>query len=80
MSLTTLHDRVKSLGLAAMYEKHARCGFRDLFANASAYWASTALPQKVIDLKGFASAGVLARRLPELVTGEAWHSCGRRSW
>ena len=59
MSLTTLHDRVKSLGLAAMYEKHARCGFRDLFDNASADWASTALPQKVIDLKGFASAGVL---------------------
>ena len=58
MSLTTLHDRVRSLGLAAMYEKHSRCGFRDLFDNASADWASTALPQKVVDLKGFASAGV----------------------
>ena len=59
MSLITLHDRVRSLGLAAMYEKHARCGFRDLFDNASADWASSEMPQKVVDLKGFASAGVL---------------------
>ncbi len=58
MSLTTLHDRVRGLGLAAMYERHERCGFRDLFDNASTDWASTALPQKVVDLKGFASAGV----------------------
>ena len=58
MCLRTLHDRVKHLGLGAMYEKHARCDFRDLFDNASADWASSALPQKVVDLKGFASAGV----------------------
>src|SRR5688500_6262111 len=58
MCLKTLHDRVMNLGLGEMYEKHARGDFRGLFDNASADWASTAVPQKVIDLKGFASAGV----------------------
>ena len=65
MCLRTLHDRVKDLGLGAMYEKHARCHFRDLFDNASADWASTEMPQKVVDLKGFASAGVF----PEEIIG-----------
>jgi len=60
MCLKMLHDRVKNLGLAAMYEKHARSDFRDLFDDQSPEWGATALPQKVIDLKGFASAGVSA--------------------
>ena len=63
MCLRTLHDRVKNLGLGAMYEKHSRCDFRDLFDNASADWASTELPQKVVDLKGFASAGVSPKEI-----------------
>src|SRR5688572_26965003 len=63
MSLQTLHDRVRDLGLGAMYEKHWRSGFRDLFDNASADWSATALSEKVIDLKGFASAGVSAEEL-----------------
>ncbi len=58
MCLRTLHDRVKDLGLGAMYERHWAGGFRGLFDNASPEWASTALAEKVIDLKGFASAGV----------------------
>lgn len=58
MCLRTLHDRVRNLGLGAMYEKHARSEFRDLFDMASAEWKLTALPEKVIDLKAFASAGV----------------------
>ena len=63
MSLLTLHDRVRNLGLGAMYERHWRGGFRGLFDNASADWAATALPEKVIDLKGFASAGVSAEEI-----------------
>ena len=63
MCLTTLHDRVTKLGLGAMYEKHARVNFRDLFDNGSPDWGSTALPQKVIDLKAFASAGVSAEEI-----------------
>lgn len=60
MCLTTLHDRVRNLGLGAMYDHHmgAGGGFRDLFDTESPEWASTAVPQKVIDLKGFESAGV----------------------
>ena len=63
MCLRTLHDRVRNLGLGAMYEKHWRGGFRGLFDNASADWASSALPEKVIDLKAFASAGVSAEEI-----------------
>ena len=58
MCLRTLHDRVRNLGLGAMYDKHLACGFRDLFDNASPEWSATEMPQKVIDLKGFAAAGV----------------------
>ena len=58
MCLRTLHDKVRSLGLGAMYEKHARSEFRDLFDERSEEWGATALAQKVIDLKAFASAGV----------------------
>jgi hypothetical protein len=58
MCLRTLHDRVKNLGLGALYERHWSGGFRGLLDNASPEWAATALPEKVIDLKGFASAGV----------------------
>jgi hypothetical protein len=60
MCLRTLHDRVRNLGLGAMYERHARSEFRDLFDNASPDWDSSALAEKVIDLKAFASAGVSA--------------------
>src|SRR4051812_13183189 len=58
MCLRTLHDKVRNLGLGAMYETHWRSGFRDLLDNGSPEWGSTSLPQKVIDLKAFASAGV----------------------
>ena len=58
MCLRTLHDKVRNLGLGVMYEKHAETDFRDLLDNTSADWGATAMPQKVVDLKGFASAGV----------------------
>ena len=58
MCLRSLHDRVRNLGLGAMYDKHLACEFRDLFDNASPEWSATEMPQKVIDLKAFASAGV----------------------
>ena len=63
MCLRTLHDRVSKLGLGAMYEKHAKDDFRGLFDHGSADWNATALPRKVIDLKGFASAGVSAEEI-----------------
>ena len=63
MCLRTLHDRVRNLGLGALYERHWPSGFRGLLDNASPDWASTALPEKVIDLKGFASAGVSAEEI-----------------
>ena len=46
-----------------MYDKHLACEFRDLFDNASAEWSATEMPQKVIDLKAFASAGVSPEEL-----------------
>ena len=63
MCLRTLHDRVRALGLGAMYERHWGSGFRGLFDNASPDWAATAMPEKVIDLKGFESAGVSAEEI-----------------
>ena len=63
MCLRTLHDKVRTLGLGAMYEAHWRSGFRDLLDNASPEWAATDVRQKVIDLKAFASAGVSAEEL-----------------
>ena len=63
MCLRTLHDRVRNLGLGAMYDKHLTCEFRDLFDNASPEWSATEMPQKIIDLKAFASAGVTAEEL-----------------
>src|SRR6185503_14947785 len=60
MSLHSLHDRVRRMGLGAMYERHERSAFRDLFDDRSPDWAATAVTQKVIDLKAFASAGVSA--------------------
>ena len=58
MSLHSLHDRVRRMGLGAMYERHERSAFRDLFDDRSPDWAATSVTQKVIDLKAFASAGV----------------------
>jgi hypothetical protein len=46
-----------------MYERHWAAAFRGLFDNASTDWSSTAIAQKVIDLKGFASAGVSVEEL-----------------
>ena len=63
MSLQTLHDRVRNLGLGRMYERHWANGFRGLLDNASVEWPATAGAEKVIDLKGFASAGVSAEEL-----------------
>ncbi|HZN69993.1 MAG TPA: hypothetical protein VFB66_32260 [Tepidisphaeraceae bacterium] len=58
MCLSTLHTKVRNLGLGAMYEKHWRNGFRELLDNSSPEWAATSVAQKVIDLKAFAAAGV----------------------
>ena len=63
MCLRTLHDRVRNLGLGALYERHWQSAFRGLFDNGSVEWTATALPEKVIDLKGFASAGVSAEEI-----------------
>ncbi|HZN69039.1 MAG TPA: hypothetical protein VFB66_27410 [Tepidisphaeraceae bacterium] len=74
MSLGTFHDKVRNLGLGAMYEKHWAYGFRDLFDPASPEWASTAVTQKVIDLKAFTSAGLSVEEIinhyRETVAGE----------
>jgi hypothetical protein len=59
MCLHTLHDKARTLGLGAMYEKHwARCEFRDLFDDKSPDWPATPIAEKVIDLRAFESAGV----------------------
>ena len=58
MCLTTLHDRVRNLGLGLMYEKHWASGFRDLFDDRSPEWPATDVAQKVVDLQAFESAGV----------------------
>ena len=59
MYLMTLQDRARKLGMGAMYEGHlAQGGFRDLFDDRSPEWASTPVPQKVIDLKAFELAGL----------------------
>ena len=59
MCLLTLHDKVRNLGLGAMYEKHWGQGnFRDLFDDHSPDWPATAVAEKVIALKAFESAGV----------------------
>jgi hypothetical protein len=63
MSLYLLRDRVRNLGLGAMYEKHARSEFRDLSDDRSPEWAATDVTQKVVDLKAFASAGVSAGKI-----------------
>ena len=63
MCLRTLHDKVRRLGLGAMYEKHWRSDFRDLLDNGSPAWGATPLAQKVIDLKAFASAGVAVEEI-----------------
>ena len=58
MCLRTLHDRVRDLGMGAMYEAHLHCGFRDLLDSNSAEWASSDVALKVIHLKAFDAAGV----------------------
>ena len=59
MCLMTLHDKFRKLGLGAMYEKHwGRGDFRDLFDHQSPDWPSSAVAEKVIDLRAFESAGV----------------------
>jgi hypothetical protein len=64
MCLATLHDRVRSLGLGMMYEKHwGDSGFRDLFDERSPEWSATAMPEKISHLKAFQSAGVSADEL-----------------
>jgi hypothetical protein len=64
MCLLTLQDKVRGLGMGAMYEGHlANGGFRDLLDGRSAEWASTPVAQKVIDLRGFEAAGVSAAEL-----------------
>lgn len=64
MCLQTLHDKARTLGLGAMYEKHwARCEFRDLFDDKSPDWPATPVAEKVIDLRAFESAGIPATEL-----------------
>jgi hypothetical protein len=59
MCLATLHDKVRNLGLGMMYEKHwGDSGFRDLFDEHSREWRSTSMPEKIVHLKAFQSAGV----------------------
>jgi hypothetical protein len=61
MCLRTLHDKVRNLGLGALYERHwGRGGFRDLFDDQSPDWASTSVAEKVVALRAFESAGVTA--------------------
>src|SRR3954453_20257945 len=64
MCLRTLHDKVRNLGLGAMYEKHwGNGGFRDLLDHTSPNWASSAIDEKVNDLEAFAAAGVPVEEL-----------------
>ena len=67
MCLLTLHDRVRNLGLGAMYEHHWGAGgeFADLFDIGSAEWASSPIERKIIDLQAFESAGVSVAELLE---------------
>jgi|SRR3954447_4503247 len=59
MCLQTLHDKARTLGLGAMYEKHwGRGQFRDLFDDRSSDWPATPVAEKVIDLRAFESAGL----------------------
>ena len=58
MSLKTLHDRARNLGLGAMYERHWANDFRDLFDGGSSAWAATDAAEKVIALKAFEAAGL----------------------
>jgi hypothetical protein len=64
MSLQTLHDRARRLGLAAMYEKHwAHDDFRDLFDHTSAAWRTSSIVEKANDLRAMATAGIPANEL-----------------
>jgi hypothetical protein len=76
MCLMTLHDKVRSLGLGALYERHwgPGGGFRDLFDAASAEWRGSAVGQKVVDLKAFAAAGISVEEL----VGHYRETYGRR--
>lgn len=58
MSLLTLHDKLRKLGLGAMCERHLKSEFRDLFDDRSADWPNTSLAEKIIDLRAFEDAGV----------------------
>jgi hypothetical protein len=59
MSLRTLHDRARRLGLGAMYEGHwSRDGFRDLFDHRSPAWNTSGLVEKANDLRAMAVAGI----------------------
>ena len=67
MCLLTLHDRVRDLGLGAMYEQHWGAGgeFADLFDIDSPQWASSPIERKIIDLQAFEAAGVSVAELLE---------------
>ena len=67
MCLLTLHDRVRNLGLGAMYEQHWGAGgdFADLFDIGSPQWASSPIERKIIDLQAFEAAGVSVAELLE---------------
>jgi hypothetical protein len=64
MCLATLHDKVRTLGLGMLSEKHwGGSGFRDLFDERSPEWSATSMPEKISHLKAFHSAGVSADEL-----------------
>jgi|SRR3954454_12075389 hypothetical protein len=64
MSMLTLHDKARTLGLGAMYEKHwGRGEFRDLFDDGSPDWPGTPVAEKVIDLRAFEAAGISVTEL-----------------
>jgi hypothetical protein len=59
MSLRTLHDRARRLGLGAMFERHwAHEDFRDLFDHGSAAWRTSSIVEKANDLRALAAAGI----------------------
>lgn len=64
MSLRTLHDRARRLGLGAMYERHwGRDGFRDLFDHGSPAWQTSSIVEKANDLRAIGAAGIPADEL-----------------
>lgn len=66
MSLNTLNDRARGLGLGALYEAHmARGEFRDLFDHGSPEWRGTDVAEKLVSLRAFEAAKIGCAELVE---------------